>query len=115
MTLALRSRQALLAPLMVLILAGFAGTLHAAEPLRITHGIASGDVTPTGVVIWARASRAAQMMVEYVQTTAPSWPPIRRSGPQVEAKADFTGKVLLDGLAPDAPLSAYSLLWTAQG
>jgi len=74
----------------------------ATAQLRITHGIASGDVTPTGVVIWARASRAAQMMVEYVETTAPSWPPVRRLGPQVEVKADFTGKVLLDGLAPDA-------------
>jgi alkaline phosphatase D len=101
MMLAFRSRWALLAPLMVLILTGFAGTLHAAEPLRITHGIASGDVTPTGVVIWARASRAAQMMVEYIGATAPAWPPVREAGPQVEAKDDFTGKVLLDGLAPD--------------
>ena len=101
MMLALRSRWALLAPLMVLMLTGFAGTLHAAEPLRVTHGIASGDVTPTGVVIWARASRAAQMMVEYVRATAPAWPPVRTAGPPVEAKDDFTGKVLLDGLAPD--------------
>ena len=100
MMFVLRSRRAVLVPFVALLLAGFAETLLAAEALRIPHGIASGDVTSTGAVIWARASRAAQMLVEFVPTTAPS-PPIRKSGPQVEAKDDFTGKVVLDGLAPD--------------
>ena len=100
MTFVLRSRRAVLVPLVALLLAGFAETLLAAEALRLPHGIASGDVTPTAAVIWARASRAAQMVVEFVPTTAPS-ALLRKSGPLVEAKDDFTGKVVLDGLAPD--------------
>jgi alkaline phosphatase D len=68
-----------------------------AEPLRITHGIASGDVTPTDVVIWARANRAAQMMVDYIGKSSL----VRTPGPRVDAKDDFTGKVLLAGLASD--------------
>jgi alkaline phosphatase D len=73
----------------------------AAEPLRITHGIASGDVTATEVVIWARANRAAQMVVEYTPAPAVRWPPLRQVGPLVEARDDFTGKVVLQGLMPD--------------
>jgi alkaline phosphatase D len=73
----------------------------AAEPLRITHGIASGDVTVTEVVIWARANRSAQMVVEYTPAPAVSWPPLRRVGPLVDARDDFTGKVVLQGLMPD--------------
>jgi alkaline phosphatase D len=71
------------------------------EPLRITHGVASGDVTATDVVIWARANRAAQMVVEYTPAPAVSWPPLRQVGPLVEASSDFTGKVILQGLTPD--------------
>jgi alkaline phosphatase D len=73
----------------------------AAEPLRITHGIASGDVTATEVVIWARANRAAQMVVEYTPAPAVSWPPLRQVGPLVDARDDFTGKVVLQELLPD--------------
>ena len=73
----------------------------AAEPLRLTHGIASGDVTATEVVIWARANRAAQMVVEYTPAPAVSWPPLRQVGPLVEARDDITGKVVQQGLMPD--------------
>ena len=73
----------------------------AGEPLRITHGIASGDVTATAVVIWARVNRAAQMVVEYTPAPAVSWPPLRQVGPLVDARDDFTGKVVLQGLMPD--------------
>lgn len=70
-------------------------------PLRVTHGVASGDVTATSIVIWARASRAARMIVEYTATPSAAWPPVRRPGPLVDAGSDFTGQVVLDGLAPD--------------
>jgi alkaline phosphatase D len=101
MMLALRCRHALLASLVLLTATGCAGTLRMAEPLRITHGIASGDVTPTGVVIWARANRAAQMMVDYIGAGKSAALLVRTPGPRIDAKDDFTGKVLLDGLAPD--------------
>jgi alkaline phosphatase D len=78
-----------------------ASATTAASPLRITHGIASGDVTVTEAVIWARANRAAQMMVEYTPAPAVSWPPLRQVGPVVDAHDDFTGKVVLQGLLPD--------------
>jgi alkaline phosphatase D len=73
----------------------------ASEPLRLTHGIASGDVTATEAVIWARSNRAAQMVVEYTPTSMVSWPPLRQVGPLVDARDDFTGKVVLQGLRPD--------------
>jgi alkaline phosphatase D len=73
----------------------------ATEPLRLTHGIASGDVTATAAVIWARANRAAQMIVEYTPVSTVSWPPLRQGGPLVDARDDFTGKVVLQGLKPD--------------
>src|SRR5919199_1642563 len=72
-----------------------------AEPLRLTHGIASGDVTATEAVIWARANRAAQMVVEYTPASTVSWPPLRQVGPLVDVRDDFTGKVILQGLRPD--------------
>ena len=68
MMFVLRTRRAVLVPFVTLRLAGLAETLLAAEALRIHHGIASGDVIATGAVIWARASRAAQMSVEFVVT-----------------------------------------------
>lgn len=73
----------------------------AAEPLRITHGIANGDVMATEAVIWARANRHAQMVVEYTPAPTIRWPPLRHPGPIVEARDDFTGKVVLQGLVPD--------------
>jgi alkaline phosphatase D len=75
--------------------------MAAAGPLRITHGIASGDVTAAEAVIWARANRTAQMTVEYTSAPAVSWPPLQQVGPVVDAGNDFTGKVVLQGLRPD--------------
>lgn len=72
-----------------------------ATSLRITHGIASGDVTATSVVIWSRASGDAHMVVEYTSVTDPSRPLLRQTSPSVDARSDFTGKVLLERLTPD--------------
>jgi alkaline phosphatase D len=85
-----------------------------AEPLRLTHGIASGDVTTTEAVIWARANRAAQMVVEYTAAPAVSWPPLRQVGPRVDANEDFTGKVILQGLTPDTRY-VYWVRFTTEG
>ena len=98
-------RSSVTRTLVIVLFLGLGGTgvapIPAAEPLRITHGIASGDVTATGAVIWARANRAAQMIVEYTSASAASWPPSRQTGPVVESATDFTGKVVLQGLGPD--------------
>ena len=41
---------------------------RAADRPQITHGVQSGDVGADGGVVWARADRPSQMMVE-VSTT----------------------------------------------
>jgi phosphodiesterase/alkaline phosphatase D-like protein len=90
------STYAIVACAIVLVLVGPNGatTSLAAQPLRVTHGIATGDVTATSAVIWARASRGASMVVEYTPATPLAWPPLRQSGPVVDASSDFTAKAL---------------------
>jgi alkaline phosphatase D len=93
-----------IAPLLAALLivtATAAPRARSEEALRVTHGIAAGDVTATSAVIWSRASGAARMVVEYSSLAAPSWPPLRQPGALVEAASDFTGKVVLDHLIAD--------------
>jgi alkaline phosphatase D len=94
--------------------AGFAAP-HQAAPLRLTHGIASGDVTASEAVIWARANRPAQMVVEYTPMPAEDGPPLRQVGPHVAAEDDFTGKVVLQGLNPDTPYRYWVRFRAADG
>jgi len=65
----------------------------------LTHGIQSGDTTARSGIVWARADRPSRMLVEVSRT-----PHFRDSstihGPALTAGHDFTGKVLVDGLAP---------------
>lgn len=70
---------------------------RAADRPVITHGIQSGDVGADGGVVWARADRPSQMMVE-VSTTesfaqARALPPIAAL-----PESDFTAKMLLENL-----------------
>jgi len=88
-----------LATALVVGLGGCAVSLTVGPPL-VTHGVASGDVTSTDVVIWSRASRASRMTVEYTPAPGLVWPPRRQDGPEVAAADDFTGKVVLSGLSP---------------
>jgi len=66
----------------------------------LTHGLQSGDVAHDGAVIWARADREADMLVEW--STAESFADARAvpALPVGEA-TDFTGKLVLEGLPPD--------------
>src|SRR5215216_2213423 len=68
--------------------------------LSITHGVASGDVSATSAVVWARASGPARMEVEY--DTDRGFARARTAGTAeaVEAR-DFTTQVKLTGLAAD--------------
>jgi alkaline phosphatase D len=60
-------------------------------------GIGSGDVTPEGAVIWSRADRPSNMMVEWAVDAA-----FRTAQPVAPVECldatDFTGKIALKGL-----------------
>lgn len=70
---------------------------RAADRPALTHGLQSGDVSTDSGVVWARADRPAQMLVE-VSTTesfrnARALPPVNAL-----ADSDFTAKMLVEGL-----------------
>src|SRR5690242_1476290 len=70
---------------------------RAADRPVMTHGVQSGDVGADGGVVWARADRPSQMMVE-VSTTesfkdARALPPINAL-----PESDFTAKLLIENL-----------------
>src|SRR5437588_4026279 len=70
---------------------------RAADRPQITHGVQSGDVSADGGVVWARADRPSQMMVEVATTesfsSAHALPPIAAL-----PESDFTAKMLLENL-----------------
>src|ERR1700733_10270878 len=70
---------------------------RAADRPMVTHGVQSGDVGTDGGVVWSRADRPSQMMVE-VSTTesfadARALPPIAAL-----PESDFTAKMLVENL-----------------
>src|SRR5262245_59214600 len=72
---------------------------RAADRPLIVGGIQSGDVADGSAVVWARADRPARMMVEC--STVESFGTILTSASaDALPDADFTSKVLLDGLPP---------------
>src|SRR3979411_2082017 len=68
---------------------------RAADRPQITHGVQSGDVGTDGGVVWARADRPSQMMVEVATTesfgNARALPPVAAL-----PESDFTAKMLLE-------------------
>src|SRR3954453_4245902 len=70
---------------------------RAADRPVVTHGVQSGDIGADGGVVWARADRASQMMVEVATTesfaNARALPPIAAL-----PESDFTAKMLLENL-----------------
>ena len=70
---------------------------RAADRPVITHGVQSGDVGADGGVVWARADRPSQMMVEVATSesfaNARALPPIAAL-----PESDFTAKMLLENL-----------------
>lgn len=70
------------------------------EFLAVTHGVACGDVTESGAVVWARCAGRARMLVEC--GTNPRFEhPVRGDSLVVTALTDFAGHAELRGLAPD--------------
>jgi alkaline phosphatase D len=78
---------------------GPCGVALAGAPPVASHGVASGDVTATSVVIWSRATAEGVMHVR-VSGRAGESRTVYRSVPVV-ASEDFTGKVVIGGLRPD--------------
>ncbi len=70
---------------------------RAADRPQISHGVQSGDVGTDGGVVWSRADRPSQMMVEVATTesfaNARALPPIAAL-----PESDFTAKMLLENL-----------------
>src|SRR6201986_1209358 len=70
---------------------------RAADRPAITHGVQSGDVSADGGVVWARADRPSQMMVEVA--TVESFQDARALPPiNALPESDFTPKMLVDNL-----------------
>src|SRR5258708_16513387 len=70
---------------------------RAADRPQITHGVQSGDVGADGGIVWARADRPSQMIVEVATTesfnNAKVLPPIAAL-----PESDYTAKMLLEQL-----------------
>jgi len=84
--------------------------------IPVSHGVASGDVTATSVVVWSRAGRGpATMHVEY--GTDPTVAGSRRAetaAGAVTETTDYAATVKLDGLTPDTRYS-YRVWFTGDG
>ena len=66
--------------------------------IRLTHGVATGDVTPHSAVIWARASGPGELVVDVDNDSA--FPNPRRFRSPNSKQTDFTAQVKLEGLQP---------------
>jgi len=65
----------------------------------LTHGIASGDVTPTSAIVWGRANGPTTLTVEY--STDENFANAARSQPlNVAEPTDFTGQITIKDLKP---------------
>lgn len=69
----------------------------AATPPRLTHGVAVGEVSDTGAVVWGRCDRAGTLQVRLGDAS-----PLEVA---VEAERDFTGRIAMTDLTPNTPYS----------
>jgi alkaline phosphatase D len=70
---------------------------RAADRPAVTHGVQSGDVGTDGGVVWARADRPSQMLVEV--STTESFREVRALPPIAALpESDFTAKTLVENL-----------------
>jgi alkaline phosphatase D len=76
---------------------------------NFTHGVQSGDISADGGMIWARADRAARLMVEVSTTESFNNAQLLRGPAAIEA-GDFTAKMALQGLPADQDIF-YRLQW----
>src|SRR5262245_39909145 len=85
------------APASLVSAAGFpAPALVSSERPGLPLGFQLGDPSSDGLVVWARADRTAQLIVEY--SLDPDFRrPIRQVGPVATEGTDFTSRLLLRG------------------
>jgi alkaline phosphatase D len=66
---------------------------------QLPYGVASGDVSGDGAIVWSRSDRAARLLVEYA-TDENFRNSFRIEGPAALETSDFTARVDLTGLPP---------------
>jgi alkaline phosphatase D len=72
-------------------------------PVRFEHGVASGDPTATGAILWTRATMdgaTADIPLDWCVARAPGESPVRRGHTLALAARDFTAKLEVAGLSP---------------
>lgn len=66
---------------------------------ELTHGVASGDVSGQGAIVWCRADRPCRVIVDV--DTSPAFGDLRRFvGPDALEPTDLTSRVPIHGLRP---------------
>src|SRR5262245_6657127 len=65
--------------------------------IQLTHGVASGDVSPTRAVVWARCAEATTV---HVSLRAEDGSLLRDQQTPVSAEHDMIGKIAFAGLQP---------------
>jgi phosphodiesterase/alkaline phosphatase D-like protein len=75
-------------------------TVAAADHVRFTHGVASGDVTHSSAVVWTRVDRETPLKLELATDPAFHNIDVHRTA-HASATSDFTLKIVVTGLLPD--------------
>jgi alkaline phosphatase D len=88
-----RACERIVLTLLVLVLGCSSKAKHERIPPRLTHGVASGEVTHDRAIVWARCNREGLLNVSIAGGPSVSTP--------VSKYRDFTGKALLERLTPD--------------
>lgn len=72
-------------------------------PLAFPHGVASGEATSSGVVLWTAANQETAVKLEVFGSPGLAGPKVFQRTLRSAATGDFTIKVEARGLAPDTP------------
>ncbi|ADQ69133.1 alkaline phosphatase D family protein [Halogeometricum borinquense] len=81
------------------------------QTIPLTHGVASGDVTATTAVVWARTADTATLQVQY--STDDEFDSTQRQTTTVADSTDYTGHVRLTELQPATRY--YYRVWATAG
>jgi len=82
------------------LVTGCGGEEEEAPHLTFTHGVASGDVTDTGVILWTRVDQEGEVTAE-VASDGQFEQVVASERLQAKAEDDFVVRVAIEGLGPD--------------